>query len=89
MVENMCKICALGNPPKQSISDTFSTRESAARDMLLELLSYGTLYGPSGVLGGNNSGQKGKEVAIAQRCLTEMFCRRMNCTYPDGGRARS
>lgn len=71
MIKIMCDNHALRNTLRKFIYYTFSKRKIAAQDMIFELLSYDTPLSQIGVVWGNNSGQKTKEEAVAQKKLVE------------------
>lgn len=69
MVKSKCDNCNLLSGLKQCIFSTCSTKKRAVWDMLLELLGSSTILRLRGVSGGNDSRQRGKEVAVVQRSL--------------------
>lgn len=55
MVVNKSSTCPIPNPPKHCTSDTTKTNKRAIRDMLFELLYYGTLSSQNSVVAVGNS----------------------------------
>lgn len=73
VVKNIFNVRALLNFLRQGIPDTCSTRKRAARDILFELLAYGTLLERNSVMRGKSylSGRK------VNCCCTETFVDKM------------
>lgn len=69
VVRNMCNNRALRNRVRQCISEPWSKRKRASRDMLFKMLGYGILLSRNGVAIGINGVERGKEVAFVQRQL--------------------